>query len=57
MAALDNHINLFLVDEESDVEGELGNGHAVSDARNGDNTVTHGGERSYYKCGEEWKGS
>ena len=40
MAALDNHINLFLVDEESDVEGELGNGHAVSDAQNGDNTAT-----------------
>ena len=40
MAALDNHISLFLVDEESDVEGELGNGHAVSDAQNGDNTAT-----------------
>ena len=40
MAALNNHIHLFLVDEESDVEGELGNGHAVSDAQNNDNTAT-----------------
>ena len=34
MAALNNHIYLLLVDEESDVEGELGNGHAVSDTQN-----------------------
>ena len=40
MAALNNHIYLLLVDEESDVEGELGNGHAVSDAQNDDNTAT-----------------